>query len=96
MKIGAQMFTTRATCQTLEGFADTLKRIADIGYTTVQVSGTCPYEGEWLRDQLKLNGLKCVLTHIPVPRLDGRPLGRIENRHAPASLLKTANNVPAL
>ena len=42
MKIGAQMFTTRATCQTLEGFADTLKRIADIGYTTVQVSGTCP------------------------------------------------------
>ena len=71
MKIGAQMFTTRATCQTLEGFADTLKRIADIGYTTVQVSGTCPYEGEWLRDQLKLNGLKCVLTHIPVPRLTG-------------------------
>ena len=71
MKIGAQMFTTRGTCQTLEGFADTLKRIADIGYTTVQVSGTCPYEGAWLRDQLKANGLECVLTHIPVPRLTG-------------------------
>ena len=60
MKIGAQMFTTRATCQTLEGFADTLKRIADIGYTTVQVSGTCPYEGEWLRDQLKPTAKKAV------------------------------------
>ncbi|MBQ8095392.1 MAG: sugar phosphate isomerase/epimerase [Clostridia bacterium] len=71
MQIGAQMYTTRESCQTLEGFATTLERIAEIGYKTVQVSGTCPYEGEWLRDQLRRTGLKCVLTHIPVPRLQG-------------------------
>lgn len=71
MKIGAQMFTVRGTCQTLEGIAETLKRIADIGYTTVQVSGTCPFEGEWMKEQLQKNGLSCVVTHTPVPRLTG-------------------------
>lgn len=71
MRIGAQMFTTRGTCQTLEGFSETLKRIADIGYEIVQVSGTCPFEAEWLKEQLAKNGLRCVLTHTPVPRLTG-------------------------
>ncbi len=71
MRIGAQMFTTRNTCQTLEGFADTLRRIAEIGYEYVQVSGTCAFEAEWLKEQLAKNGLKCVLTHTPVPRLAG-------------------------
>lgn len=71
MQIGAQMFTTRNTCQTLEGFSETLSRIADIGYRIVQVSGTCPFEAEWLKEQLRKNGLECVLTHTPVPRLTG-------------------------
>lgn len=71
MQIGAQLYTTREACQTLEGFAETLARVADIGYRTVQVSGTCPYEARWLKEQLDKNGLKCVLTHIPVPRLTG-------------------------
>ena len=71
MQIGAQMYTTRETCKTLEGFAETLDRIAEIGYKTVQVSGTCPYEADWLAAQLKRTGLKCVLTHIPPARLIG-------------------------
>ena len=71
MRIGAQMFTTRNSCQTLEGFADTLSRIADIGYEYVQVSGTCPFKAEWLKKELAKNGLHCVLTHTPVPRLTG-------------------------
>ena len=69
MKIGAQMFTTRQTCQDLQGFADTLSRIADIGYKTVQVSGTCPFEAEWLKAQLQRTGLQCVLTHTPSKHL---------------------------
>ena len=69
MQIGAQMYTTRESCKTLEGFAETLARIADIGYKTVQVSGTCPYEADWLKAQLEKNGLRCVLTHNPVSRL---------------------------
>ena len=71
MKIGAQMYTTRQTCQDLQGFADTLSRIADIGYRTVQVSGTCPFEADWLKGQLDRTGLQCVLTHTPPARLLG-------------------------
>ena len=69
MKIGAQLFTVREFCKTLDDFAETLKKVADIGYRTVQVSGTCPFEGAWLKEQLDKNGLQCVLTHTPVPRL---------------------------
>lgn len=63
MKIGVQFFTLRKQCDTLENFSETLKRVADIGYTTVQISGVCPYEPEWLKAELDKNGLKCVLTH---------------------------------
>lgn len=71
MQIGAQFYTVREQCKTLEDFALTLRRVADIGYKTVQISGTCPYPAAWLREQLDKNGLTCVLTHIPVPRLVG-------------------------
>lgn len=69
MRVGAQFFTLREFCQTLDGFSDALKRVADMGYRFVQVSGTCAYEPEWLREQLDRYGLQCVLTHIPGPRI---------------------------
>ena len=71
MQIGAQFYTVRDMCKTLDDFALTLKKVADIGYKTVQISGTCPYEADWLKEQLAINDLKCVLTHIPVPKLVG-------------------------
>lgn len=63
MKIGAQLYTLNRFTKTLDGFAEALKKVADIGYTSVQVSGTCAYEPEWLSEQLKANGLTCDLTH---------------------------------
>ena len=69
MRIGAQLYTVRESCQTLDGLAETLRRVADIGYRYVQVSGSCPYEGAWLREQLDRTGLECVLTHTPADRL---------------------------
>ena len=69
MKIGAQMYTVRNSCQTLDGFAESLKKIADIGYTSVQVSGACAFEPEWLAEELKKNGLTCDLTHTGFERL---------------------------
>ena len=69
MKIGAQLYTVRDYCRTLDDFSETLKKVADIGYTTVQVSGTCPYEAGWLRDQLKANGLTCGITHFSYERI---------------------------
>ncbi|MBE5803042.1 MAG: sugar phosphate isomerase/epimerase [Clostridiales bacterium] len=73
MEIGAQFFTLREMTQTLDGLALALKQVADIGYRTVQISGTCPFEPEWMRDQLAMNGLRCVITHTPVDRLTGDP-----------------------
>ena len=69
MKTGAQLYTVRDFCKTKEDFAETLKKIAEIGYQTVQVSGTCAYEPAWLANELKKNGLQCVLTHIPKDNL---------------------------
>lgn len=48
MILGAQFFTLREHCQTLEGLAESLARVADIGYTTVHLKDmTCgedPFE----------------------------------------------------
>ena len=74
MIIGAQFYTLRNFCKTLDEFSETLKKVADIGYTSVQISGTCAYEPEWLRDQLKANGLKCAVTHIPGDKLKADPV----------------------
>ena len=73
MEIGAQLYTVREHCKTLDDFALTLRKIADIGYKTVQVSGVCPFEPEWLQSQLKQNGLKCVITHTDGARICTEP-----------------------
>lgn len=69
MVVGAQLYTLREYCKTPDNLAETLGRVADIGYKTVQLSGTCAYEPEWMRDQLKSNGLTCVLTHSDPNRI---------------------------
>jgi len=69
MIVGAQLYTVKAYCKTLEGLSETLKKVADIGYTTVQVSGTCPYEPAWMAEQLKMNGLTCGITHTSFQRM---------------------------
>ena len=73
MEIGAQLFTLREFCKTTDDFAETLKKVADIGYRYVQVSGTCAYDPGWLKQQLDKNGLTCVLTHISPADLTSEP-----------------------
>jgi sugar phosphate isomerase/epimerase len=73
LKVGAQLYTVRDFCKDLDGFALTLKKIADIGYKYVQVSGTCEFAPEWLKSELEKNGLECVLTHTPADKLLGDP-----------------------
>jgi len=69
MKIGAQLYTLHNQTKSLEELSECLKKVADIGYTSVQVSGTCAYEAEWLRDELKKDGLTCDLTHYNMERM---------------------------
>lgn len=72
MQLGAQLFTVREFAKNLDDFAETLKKVAAIGYKTVQVSGTCDYDAQWLKEQLDLNGLKCVLTHIKTDKIENQ------------------------
>ncbi len=69
MEIGVQLYTLRNYCKDLNSLSETLKRVADIGYKNVQISGTCEYEAEWLKRELDKNSLKCVLTHTPTDKL---------------------------
>jgi len=69
MKIGAQFYTLREFCKTPEDLALSLRKVADIGYTTVQLSGTCEFDAAWMKNELDKNGLQCVVTHVPVAKL---------------------------
>ena len=69
MKIGAQLYTVRQACTTLEGLSESLKKVADIGYTSVQLSGVCAYEADWMDAQLKACGLSADITHFDYNRI---------------------------
>jgi sugar phosphate isomerase/epimerase len=69
MKLGAQLYTVRDFTKTLEGISETLKKVADIGYTSVQLSGTCPFDADWVAARLEDNGLVCPVTHTNPDRL---------------------------
>lgn len=69
MEIGAQFYTLRDFCKDTDSFAESLKKVADIGYKTVQISGTCEFEPQWLKEELRKNGLRCVVTHTAADKL---------------------------
>ena len=69
MKIGAQFYTLRNFCKTPEDLALSLRKVADIGYTTIQLSATCDFDAQWMKEQLAMNGLTCVLTHTAPAKL---------------------------
>ncbi len=70
MKIGAQLFSVRDTCDTQEGIRSTFRAMAAIGYRHVQVSGF-PYVAEKTREAADELGISIELTHTPLPELFG-------------------------
>ena len=82
MELGAQTFTVRDYMQTTWDFREAMKRIAEIGYTCVQLSavGNVPVQAQ--RDICDEYGLKIVLTHtnpdrmIADPRSEERRVGK--------------------
>lgn len=69
MRIGAQLYTVRESCQTVDGIAESLKKVADIGYKSVQLSGICDCDPAWLKAELDKNGLTAELSHVSFARL---------------------------
>ncbi len=68
MKLGAQYFTIREFCQSLEDFDASCKKVADMGYSIVQLSGIGDFSGEDIRKILDKYNLKVVATHRPADK----------------------------
>ena len=77
MRIGAQLFTLRDHCKTLDELDEALKRVADMGITTVQLSGVCAYEPDWMAEHLKAYGLSAPITHFAYDRIKDDPKGTL-------------------
>jgi sugar phosphate isomerase/epimerase len=73
--VGAQLYTVRDYAKTLPDIAETLKKVADIGYTAVQISGFGPADPKDIVKLIQDNGLTVASTHTGWPEflndLDG-------------------------
>ncbi|MDD4889998.1 MAG: sugar phosphate isomerase/epimerase [Phycisphaerae bacterium] len=79
MIVGAQLYTARTLCQTIPDLVDTLKKVAAIGYTAVQVSGLPDALG--VREVGKVladSGLTVAATHVSWEKLLKDPESIIE------------------
>jgi sugar phosphate isomerase/epimerase len=68
-QVAAQLYTCRELIKTPADIAATLRRVREIGYTAVQVSGMGPIPEEELNKILDGEGLVCCATHEPGPRI---------------------------
>lgn len=81
MLVGAQTYTIREFTQTEADFRQSMKKLADIGYTSVQLSAIGPIAPRTLRDICDENGLQIVLTHTPPDRMLADPEAVIEDHN---------------
>lgn len=80
MKIAAQLYTVREFTKNPEEIAKTLRKIKNIGYDAVQVSGLGPIEPEKLKNLLDDIDLEVCATHISFDRLQN-DLGNVIKDH---------------
>ena len=69
MNLGAQLYTVRTYCQNERDFRESMRRIAQMGYSTVQISGVGPMKPEVLREICDESGLQIALTHTNPERI---------------------------
>ena len=63
--IGAQLYSLRNFCKTLEDTAQTLSKVKAIGYTAVQISGVGPMnDPDGLAQVIRESGLNACCTHV--------------------------------
>lgn len=64
-QVAIQLFTLREFCKTVEDFAASMKKVREIGYTSVQVSGVGPIPEAELVAIAAGEGLSICATHEP-------------------------------
>ncbi len=66
--LGAQLYTVRDYTKTIEDVRATLKKVADIGYTAVQISGFGPMDPKDVAQAARDANLTVAATHMGWPR----------------------------
>ena len=65
-KIAAQLYTVRQACQTAADFAETVRKVADMGYESAQLSGhSAEISDEQIKEACDAAGLAICATHVP-------------------------------
>ena len=72
-QIAAQLYTLRNFCKTPADIATSLKKVKQIGFDAVQVSGIGKIDPKELAAILKGEGLTCCVTHIGLDRMKAEP-----------------------
>lgn len=67
--LAAQMFTVRKFTQTAQDLAASLKKVREIGYTAVQISGIGPIPDAEVKAMVDDLGMTICITHTPYPKL---------------------------
>jgi sugar phosphate isomerase/epimerase len=65
--VGAQLFTLRNFARTMPDVAQTLKKVREMGYTAVQISGFGPVDPKEVAAVVKDLGLNVAATHLGWP-----------------------------
>lgn len=77
-RIGAQLYTLREFTKTPADIAKTMKKVREIGYEAVQVSGMGPIDPKELKKIVDGEGLTIASTHIGFDRMRDQPEAVIE------------------
>ena len=67
-RIGAQLFTLRNFCKTLEDFDESCRKVSEMGYKVVQLSGIGDFSGDDVKAVLDKYNLICACTHRPAAK----------------------------
>ncbi len=76
-RIGAQLYTLRDFCQTKEDFAQSMKKLQEIGYQQVQISGVGPIPAEEIKAVCDEYGLQISCTHRAMENYENDLAGEI-------------------
>ena len=76
--IGAQLYTLREFTKTPADIAQTMKKVREMGYEAVQVSGMGPIDPKELKKIVDGEGLTIAATHIGFDRMRDQPETVIE------------------
>lgn len=81
LRAAAQLYTVREHIKTAEGFAESMKKIRDIGYDAVQTSGLGPIPHETVKQIADTNDLIICNTHVGFDGLRDDPEPLIAQHH---------------